>query len=107
MAKGKRNAGRLETVSRKNRSAMILIAVVVFVLTIVLFVSGNLMQKEIAENETRQAQLTEEMQAEQARTKSIESYGEYMQTDEYIREAAKDQLGLVDENDTVFINEGG
>ena len=107
MATSKRDAGRLETVSRKNRSAMILIAVVVFVLTIVLFVSGNLMQKEIAENEARQAQLTEEMQAEQARTKSIESYGEYMQTDEYIREAAKDQLGLVDESDTVFINEGG
>lgn len=86
---------------------MILIAVVVFVLTIVLFVSGNLMQKEIAENEARQAVLERETQAEQARTKSIESYGEYMQTDEYIREAAKDQLGLVDESDTVFINEGG
>ena len=107
MSGSRSRAGRLESVSRKNRSAMILIAVVVFVLTIVLFVSGNLMQKEIAENEARQAVLERETQAEQARTKSIESYGEYMQTDEYIREAAKDQLGLVDESDTVFINEGG
>ncbi len=103
----RRSVGKLERVSRGNRSAMILIAVVVFVLTIVLFVSGNLMQKEIAENEAQETRLAEEMQAEQARTKSIESYGEYMQTDEYIREAAKDQLGLVDESDTVFINEGG
>ena len=107
MSGSRSRAGRLESVSRKNRSAMILIAVVVFVLTIVLFVSGNLMQKEIAENEARQAVLERETQAEQSRTKSIESYGEYMQTDEYIREAAKDQLGLVDESDTVFINEGG
>ena len=103
----RRSVGKLERVSRGNRSAMILIAVVVFVLTIVLFVSGNLMQKEIAVNEVQETRLAEEMQAEQARTKSIESYGEYMQTDEYIREAAKDQLGLVDESDTVFINEGG
>ena len=101
------NAGRLDKISRRNRPAMVLIVVVVIVLTLVLFVSGNLMQKEIAENDARQTQLEEEMKAEQARTKSIVSYGEYMQTDEYIREAAKDQLGLVDENDTVFINEGG
>ena len=107
MPETRRSVGKLERVSRGNRSAMILIAVVVFVLTIVLFVSGNLMQKEIAENEAQETRLAEEMQAEQARTKSIESYGEYMQTDEYIREAAKDQLGLVDESDTVFINEGG
>ena len=101
------NAGRLDKISRRNRPAMVLIVVVVIVLTLVLFVSGNLMQKEIAENEAQETRLAEEMQAEQARTKSIESYGEYMQTDEYIREAAKDQLGLVDESDTVFINEGG
>ena len=36
------------------------------------------------------------------RTESIESLREYMQSDEYIRQAAKDRLGLVESGEVVF-----
>ena len=42
---------------------------------------------------------------EQERTQEIDEQKEYMQTDEYIAEVARDKLGLVKGNEIVFEEE--
>ncbi len=39
---------------------------------------------------------------EQARTEEIKELKEYMQTDEYAEQAAREKLGLVKENEIIF-----
>ena len=60
------------------------------------------MDREIDANEARRVELEEAIASEEARTESIESLREYMQSEEYIRQAAKDRLGLVESGEVVF-----
>ena len=43
--------------------------------------------------------------SEKERTKEIEAQKEYMKTDEYVEEAAREKLGLVKDNEIVFQEE--
>ena len=45
------------------------------------------------------------IEEEQDRTKQIDEEKEYMQTDEYVAEIARDRLGLVKSNEIVFEEE--
>ena len=76
-----------------NYLGMALISVVVLLLLGVLTVQSNDLKAKISSYDTRAAEI---------RT-SIEK--EYMQTDEYVAEVARDRLGLVKSNETVFEEE--
>ena len=56
-------------------------------------------------SETIRSALEKELEEEQARTEEIKELKEYMQTDEYIAEVARDKLGLVKGNEIVFEEE--
>lgn len=87
---------------RDNAAAMIAITLIVCFLFAVLFFQGMSMDREIDANEARRVELEEAIASEEARTESIESLREYMQSEEYIRQAAKDRLGLVESGEVVF-----
>jgi cell division protein DivIC len=61
----------------------------------------NLRQRIRYNDETRE-QLTEQIRDEEKRKESILAQKEYMETDDYIREIARDYLGLVDEDDIIL-----
>jgi len=46
--------------------------------------------------------LQEQIDAEEERSKEIDSLEEYVGTDEYIEQTAKDKLNLVHENEIIF-----
>lgn len=46
--------------------------------------------------------LQEEIQSEKERQKEIDSLEEYVKTDEYIKEVAREKLGLIDPNEIIF-----
>lgn len=50
---------------------------------------------------------TRKLKDEKARTEEINGQKEYMQTDEYVEEAARDRLGLVKDNEIIFKEAGG
>ena len=51
----------------------------------------------------RQAEaLSQQIEEEQARTQEIEDLKQYMLTDEYAEQAAREKLGLVKENEIIF-----
>lgn len=94
-------------VSRQNRAAMAVILAVLAVIFVVLFVEGRHLQKRIEASESENSALSEQIAAEEERTKSIYALSEYMQTDDYIKQAAKDRLGLVESNEVIFRESDG
>lgn len=66
--------------------------------------SRNL-QESLAGYETRAEALSQQIEDEKARTEEIEALKEYMLTDEYTEEAAREKLGLVKENEIIFQEE--
>lgn len=63
------------------------------------------MRGQVAVYDARAAELEEKIENEKERTKEIDAQKEYMETDEYAAEVARDRLGLVKENETVFEEE--
>ena len=50
----------------------------------------------------QEQELQEQIDAEEERSKEIDSLEEYVGTDEYIEQTAKDRLNLVHENEIIF-----
>ena len=88
-----------------NYLGMALISVVVVLLLGVLTVQSNELKAKISSYDTRAAEIRTSIEEEQDRTKQINEEKEYMQTDEYVEEIAREKLGLAKDNETVFKKE--
>ncbi|HAE45304.1 MAG TPA: cell division protein FtsH [Lachnospiraceae bacterium] len=103
---GRTKTGGVSSGRKANRAAMRIIAVIVCILfAVLLFQEINLRQR-IRYNDEIRENLTEEMREENARKDKILAQKEYMETDDYVREIARDYLGLVDENDIILKKKG-
>ena len=87
---------------RSNRAAMIGISVMVAVILCVLFIQGSRLQVKAEVYAAREAELSEEIEKERERTQEIEDQKKYMQTDKYVEEVARQKLGLVYPNETIY-----
>ena len=85
-----------------NRAAMKMITLVVCILFAVLLFHEIGLRQKIRYNDEVREELTEQIREEEKRKESILAEKDYMETDEYIREVARDYLGLVDENDIIL-----
>lgn len=88
-----------------NYLGMAAIAIVVLILLVGLTMQSNNLKTRIAVYDAKAAALNQSIEDEQDRTKEIDEQKEYMQTDEYIAEVARDKLGLVKGNEIVFEEE--
>lgn len=88
-----------------NYLGMAAIAIVVLILLVGLTMQSNNLKTRIAVYDAKAAALQQSIEDEQDRTKEIDEQKEYMQTDEYIAEVARDKLGLVKGNEIVFEEE--
>lgn len=88
-----------------NQLGMVAIALIVFVLLVGLMIQSNTLEGRLSAYNTKAASLEEDIQAEKDRTEEIDELKEYMQTDEYAEEIAREKLGLVKENEIVFQEE--
>ena len=88
-----------------NYLGMAAIAIVVLILLVGLTMQSNNLKARIAVSDAKAAALQQSIEDEQDRTKEIDEQKEYMQTDEYIAEVARDKLGLVKGNEIVFEEE--
>lgn len=100
-SKKKRNKKKIKYESL----GMIAIVLVVLVLLGWLMSKTNDLQERLAVYDAKAATLQEEIEEEQARTEEIDKLKRYMQTDEYAEEVAREKLGLVKDNETVFKKE--
>lgn len=88
-----------------NQLGMIAIAAVVLVLLGFLVIESNSMERQLAVYAAEAAALEEAIEDEYARTEEIEEMKEYMKTDDYAEEVAREKLGLVKDNEIVFEEE--
>lgn len=85
-----------------NRRGMVCISAIVGVLLITLaFQSRKLEAKNVLYTQ-QLAQVNDQLASEKERTQEIENMEEYMKTDEYVEDVARDKFGLVYEGETVF-----
>lgn len=100
-------AGRRIQVRKKNQNRVSMALVILVVLTLLVVVSYN--GKELKEKREayaeKEAELLEEIEAEEKRAVEIEEYGKYTQTKKYVEEVAKEKFGLVKENEIIFKEE--
>ena len=81
------------------------IAVIALVLLGSLMVQSKTLQQRLDYYDSKAVALEKSIDSEKERTKEIEAEKEYMKTDEYVEEAAREKLGLVKDNEIVFQEE--
>lgn len=79
--------------------------VVVFLLGILLW-QGRTLKQELARYQGQERALTKKIGEEKARTEEIDRQKEYMQTDGFVEETARERLGLVKDNEIIFRENG-
>lgn len=102
------NNGKRKPAFRRNthnRMSMTLIAVAVIVMTIIVGYSVYNMKIELKENQEKIESLNKDISKEEKRKEEIEEYKEYTQTDEFVEDTAREKLGLVYEDEIVFVKE--
>ena len=102
MKKSKRKKSKKRITN--NYLGMAVISVVVLLLLGGLAMKSHSLRNRIAYYDA-QAELKQQISDEKERTKEIDKRTEYMQTDEYAAEVARDRLGLVKDNEIVFEEE--
>lgn len=90
---------------KENRLGMLMVTITVLMLLIVVSVKSVQLYQKLEANQARIAQLQLQLEAEEARTAEIEEYGKYTKTKKYVEEVAKDKLGLVYEDEIIFMPE--
>lgn len=88
-----------------NYLGMLGISLIVLILLGSLMLESKSLEKRLAVYDAKAAALEQQIEEEQERTEEIEQKKEYMRTDAYAEEVARDKLGLVKDNEIVFKEE--
>ena len=75
------------------------------VLMISLAVQSNGLKKKLSVYAREKESLEQQIAAEELRAKEIDKLEEYKKTIEYVEDVAKDKLGLVYEDEIIFVPE--
>lgn len=81
---------------------MLSITFVVAILFIAMMTQSISVEKQLSQYQQELEELDNKKTEETERTKEIDDMKEYMETDEYAEEVARDKLGLVKDNEIVF-----
>lgn len=87
---------------RQSRTASLFIVCATIALCVICFAKVADMRAESRALAKTEASLEQQIQEQRAEAKAIEARREYMETDQYIEDVAKEQLGLVYPNEVVL-----
>lgn len=93
---------RMRRRGRQNKNGMICIALIVLILAGVMSVQIINLYHKNQSYRGRQQELQAQMESEEQRKTELEEYEKYIDTEDYIEQAAKTRLGLVHENEIIF-----
>lgn len=100
--KEKNRDKRQRTRMRRHKASILSICGVILLLTIILSVGSISLQAKNRRYKQQEAELTAQLKEEKERAEEIEEFEEYAGTDAYIEDVAKDKLGLIYKNETLF-----
>lgn len=87
----------------KNNSKKIKIALLILICCFMV-IKGIMQQPQILENKAEIQRLKQEIEYEKNRQTDIQKMRENIETDEYIERIARDKLGMMKQNEKVFID---
>lgn len=79
-----------------------MVSTIVFLLFVIVSAKSLSLREKEAYYKAQEMELEAQIKEEKARTAEIEKLGEYVGTDEYVEDVAREKLGLVHENEIVF-----
>lgn len=97
-----KKAKKNENKQPENKTAMISVILVASVLSVSLIARSYALEEKIGEYKSQRKEVKAEISKEEQRTKEIEALKEYMQSDEYVKQAAREKLGLVEGDEIIF-----
>ena len=87
---------------RRHKASVLGICAVILLLTAVVSASSMSLRAKNNDYIAQEVELTERIEEEKASADELTELEEYVGTDEYIEQTAKDKLGLVHENEIIF-----
>lgn len=87
---------------RSGRVGGISIVIVILILLGTLGVKSLELRKQNEQLKKEESSLNEDLEEEKIRAKEIEELSKYVQTKQYVEEVAKEKLGLVYKDETIF-----
>lgn len=88
---------------RLNALGILLIAVCVLIICFVVYRKSSELKNEQAVKQAELDRLNAELEKETERGKDLRAEADYRKTDDYIRQEAKDVLGLADPDEKIFV----
>lgn len=76
----------------------------VFIVVCIMFVNTAMQQPKILKNKKEIASLNEQIEYEDKKSQEIDALKAKVNTDEYIEKVAREKLGLIKENEKIFID---
>ena len=92
---------------KRKRSGLWALAAIAAVIVMVIVAGSYKLQKQLSADTKKEAALQAQYNEELQRSQDIEEYAKYTKTRKYIEEVAKEKLGLVYEDETIFKDEDG
>lgn len=86
----------------ESKTAMISVILVASALLISLMARSYALEEKIGDYKSQRKEVKAQISAEEQRTKEIEALKEYMQSDEYAKQVAREKLGLVEGDEIIF-----
>lgn len=100
--KQKSRVSRRRSRLRKHRSSVLGISGVILLLVVVVSVSSISLRAKNQSYIEQEAELEAQIKEEEEQTEEIEQMEAFVGTNEYIEQTARDKLGLIYEDETVF-----
>ena len=100
--KQRRRRRRTKKSMQRHKRSVFAVCAGVFLLFAVISVNSMTLRAKDQSYQAQEQELEEQIKEEKARSKEIEDLEEYVGTDEYVEDVAKEKLGLVHENEIIF-----
>lgn len=86
----------------QHKISVIGITGVIVLLAVILSVGSISLHEKNEEFKAQESALAKQLEAEKSRSEEIDELEEYVGTDEYVQDVAKEKLGLVNPNEILF-----
>lgn len=100
--KQKKRKVRMKSRVLQHKISVLAISGVIVMLAVILSVGSISLREKNEAYKAQEAELEAQLEDAKARAEEIEALEEYVGTDEYIEDVAKEKLGLVNPNEILF-----
>lgn len=87
---------------KRHKRSILLIGAAIVALIVVVGISSISLNNKSLQYQEQEAELKTQLKEEQDRTKDVEKFKDYVESDEYIADTAKSKLGLADPNEIIL-----